>query len=216
MTQYIDTTKHQGRRNQLCKILKEKGISDVKVLAAIQKMPRHWFINSGFEDYAYQDIAFKILADQTISQPSTVAFQTQLLQVKKDDKVLEIGTGSGYQTAILCALGAKVFSVERQIELFKATTLLFSKIGINPKKLLFGDGYKGYPEFAPFDSILVTAGAPSIPQPLMAQLKIGGRLVIPVGKTQQIMTVLIRKNETQFEKYEYGDFKFVPLLANKN
>jgi protein-L-isoaspartate(D-aspartate) O-methyltransferase len=136
--------------------------------------------------------------------------------IKKDQKILEIGTGSGYQTAVLCLLGAKVYSVERQNELFKTTSLLLPKLGIRAKHLSFGDGYKGLPNHAPFDSIIVTAGAPIIPQPLMAQLKIGGRLVIPVGEKEQIMTLLIRKNETQFEKHEFGDFKFVPLLENKN
>jgi protein-L-isoaspartate(D-aspartate) O-methyltransferase len=211
-----DTNKHKGLRNQLAKILEEKGIIDKNVLDAIRTIPRHLFLNSSFEDFAYQDKAFPIGAGQTISQPYTVAFQSQLLDVKKDQKILEIGTGSGYQTAVLCMLGAKVFSVERQNELFKTTSLLLPKLGIRPKHLSFGDGYKGLPNHAPFDSIIVTAGAPIIPQPLMAQLKIGGKLVIPVGENEQIMTMLIRKNETQFEKHEFGDFKFVPLLENKN
>ena len=211
-----DTAKHQGLRNQLVKLLQEKGIIDKNVLNAINKIPRHLFLNSSFEDYAYQDKAFPIGAGQTISQPYTVAFQSQLLEIKKDDKILEIGTGSGYQTAVLCLMGAKVFSIERQNELFKQTSALLPKLGIRPKHLSFGDGYKGLPNHAPFDSIIVTAGAPTIPKPLMAQLKIGGRLVIPVGDKNQIMTMLIRKNETQFEKHEFGDFKFVPLLEDKN
>jgi protein-L-isoaspartate(D-aspartate) O-methyltransferase len=211
-----DTAKHQGLRNQLVSLLKEKGIADKSVLEAINKIPRHLFLNSSFADYAYQDKAFPIGAGQTISQPYTVAFQSQLLEVKKDHKILEIGTGSGYQTAVLCLMGAKVFSVERQNELFKQTSVLLPKLGIRPKHLSFGDGYKGLPNHAPFDSIIVTAGAPIIPQALMAQLKIGGRLVIPLGEKNQIMTLLIRKNETQFEKHEFGDFKFVPLLENKN
>jgi protein-L-isoaspartate(D-aspartate) O-methyltransferase len=213
-----DTAKHQGLRNQLVTLLKEKGITDKGVLEAISKIPRHLFLNSSFADYAYQDKAFPIGAGQTISQPYTVAFQSQLLEVKKDQKILEIGTGSGYQTAVLCLMGAKVYSVERQNELFKQTSALLPKlgIGIRPKHLSFGDGYKGLPNHAPFDSIIVTAGAPIIPQALMAQLKIGGRLVIPLGEEVQIMTLLIRKNETQFEKHECGDFKFVPLLENKN
>lgn len=211
-----DTEKHQGLRNQLVKLLQEKGIKDKNVLEAIKKIPRHLFLDSGFEQYAYQDKAFPIGAGQTISQPYTVAFQSQLLEVKKDDKVLEIGTGSGYQTAVLCMMGAKVFSVERQNELFKTTSLLLPKLGIRPKLLTFGDGYKGLPNYAPFDSIIVTAGAPIIPKPLMAQLKIGGRLVIPLGEKEQIMTLLIRKNETQFEKHELGEFRFVPLLEDKN
>ncbi len=211
-----DTAKHQGLRNQLITVLKSKGITDQAVLDAIQKIPRHLFLNSSFEDYAYQDKAFPIGAGQTISQPYTVAFQSQLLEVKKDDKVLEIGTGSGYQTAVLCTIGAKVYTVERQNELFKSTSLLLPKLGIRPKHISFGDGYKGLPNYAPFDSIIVTAGAPIIPKPLMAQLKIGGRLVIPLGEEHQIMTLLIRKNETQFEKHEFGEFRFVPLLENKN
>jgi protein-L-isoaspartate(D-aspartate) O-methyltransferase len=211
-----DTSKHQGLRNQLAKLLEEKGIKDATVLDAIRKIPRHLFLDSGFEDFAYLDKAFPIGAGQTISQPYTVAFQSQLLEVKKDHKILEIGTGSGYQTAILVAMGAKVYSVERQNELFKTTSLLLPKLNIRPKHLSFGDGYKGLENHAPFDSIIVTAGAPIIPKPLMAQLKIGGRLVIPLGEKHQIMTMLIRKNETQFEKHEFGDFKFVPLLENKN
>ena len=211
-----DDIKHQGLRNQLVNLLRSKGITDNNVLAAIGKIPRHLFIESSFEAYAYQDKAFQIGAGQTISHPYTVAFQSQLLEVKKDQKILEIGTGSGYQTAVLCTLGAKVYSIERQIELFKKTTPMLAKLGIRPKHLSFGDGYKGLQLHAPFDSIIVTAGAPFVPKPLMAQLKIGGRLVIPIGEKNQIMTLLIRKNETQFEKHEFGDFQFVPLLENKN
>lgn len=211
-----DTAKHQGLRNQLVKQLEDKGIKDINVLNAIKKIPRHLFLNSSFEDFAYQDKAFPIGAGQTISQPYTVAFQSELLQVEKDHKILEIGTGSGYQTAVLVTLGAKVYSIERQNELFKTTKLLLPKLGIRPSHLTFGDGYKGLPQFGPFDSIIVTAGAPIIPQALLSQLKIGGRLVIPVGEDVQIMTLLVRKNETQFEKTELGDFRFVPLLENKN
>lgn len=211
-----DTSKHQGLRNQLVTILQQKGILNKDVLEAIQKIPRHLFLDSSFEDYAYQDKAFPIAAGQTISQPYTVAFQTELLELKKGDKVLEIGTGSGYQTAVLCTLGAVVYSVERQNELFKKTSLLLPKLGIRPKHVSFGDGYKGLPNYAPFDSIIVTAGATEIPKALMSQLKIGGRLVIPVGETVQIMTLIIRKGDTAFEKQEFGDFRFVPLLENKN
>jgi protein-L-isoaspartate(D-aspartate) O-methyltransferase len=211
-----DTAKHQGLRNQLVSILEQKGITDKKVLEAIKKVPRHLFLNSSFEDYAYQDKAFPIGAGQTISQPYTVAFQSQLLEVQKEHKILEIGTGSGYQTAVLCAMGAKVYTIERQIELFKKTSVLLPKLGIRPKYFASGDGYKGLEIHGPFDSIIVTAGAPIIPKPLMAQLKIGGRLVIPLGEEVQIMTLLIRKNETQFEKHELGEFKFVPLLEDTN
>ncbi|MFC6877966.1 protein-L-isoaspartate(D-aspartate) O-methyltransferase [Flavobacterium myungsuense] len=211
-----DTDKHRGLRNQLVSLLKEKGIVDKNVLATIANIPRHFFLDSGFENFAYQDKAFPIGEEQTISQPYTVAFQTQLLELKKGQKVLEIGTGSGYQTAVLFALGAHVYSIERQNKLFKKTKKLLENLGIRPKHLSFGDGYKGLPDHAPFDSIIVTAGAPIIPQALMAQLKIGGRLVIPLGEDVQEMTVLIRKNETQFEKHEFGEFRFVPLLENKN
>ncbi len=215
-TKLNNTNKHQGLRNQLAKILEDKGIIDRNVLEAIKKIPRHLFLDSSFENFAYQDKAFPIGKDQTISQPYTVAFQSQLLEVKKGDKILEIGTGSGYQTAVLCFLGAKVYSVERQNELFKKTSRFLPTLGYRPKSFVFGDGYIGLESEAPFDSIIVTAGAPIIPQPLMAQLKIGGRLVIPLGEKIQVMTLLIRKNETQFERHEFGNFIFVPLLENKN
>jgi protein-L-isoaspartate(D-aspartate) O-methyltransferase len=167
-------------------------------------------------DHAYQDKAFPIAADQTISQPYTVAYQTELLQVKKGDKILEIGTGSGYQAAILCEMGAKVYSIERQLELFKSTSKFLPKLGYRVKKLVFGDGYKGLKEDAPFDGIIVTAGAPYVPKLLMSQLAIGGRLVIPVGTIIQVMTLFIRKGEKDFEKHEFGEFRFVPLLEDKN
>ena len=199
-----DTNKHQGLRNQLAKQLQEKGITDENVLNAIKKIPRHLFLNSSFEDFAYQDKAFPIGAGQTISQPYTVAFQTELLQLKEGDKVLEIGTGSGYQTAVLIELKVKVYSIERQQELFRKTKLFLPKIGYNAKSLVFGDGYKGLPEHAPFDKIIITAGAPTIPKTLLGQLKIGGRMVIPVGEDVQTMTVIIRKSDTEFEKEEHG------------
>ena len=211
-----DASKHQGLRNQLAKSLKEKGISDQKVLDAIRKVPRHLFIDSSFEDHAYQDKAFPIAAGQTISQPYTVAFQSQVLGIRQGDKVLEIGTGSGYQTAVLVAMQAEVYSIERQHELFKKTSLFLPKIGYRPKKLIFGDGYKGFPEKAPFDKVIVTAGAPYIPKALMAQLKVGGKLLIPVGDLTQTMTLLIRTSPKKFEKHELGDFTFVPMLQKKN
>jgi protein-L-isoaspartate(D-aspartate) O-methyltransferase len=203
-------------RNKLAEILSDKGIGDKQVLDAIRAVPRHLFLDSGFEAHAYQDKAFPIGADQTISQPYTVAFQTELLEVKPGSKILEIGTGSGYQTAILLHLRAKVFTIERQLELFKKTSIFFEKIGYRPKKAIFGDGYKGLSEEAPFDGIIVTAGAPEVPKPLMAQLKVGGRLVIPVGTDEQIMTLYIRKSAKEFEKKEFGSFRFVPLLEDKN
>ncbi len=210
----LDTNKHKGLRNQLVATIKAKGIKDKNVLDAIGKIPRHVFMDSGFIDFAYQDNAFPIAADQTISQPYTVAFQTELLQVKPNDKVLEIGTGSGYQTAILIELKAEVYSIERQKELFTKTKVFLPKVGYVPKKLVFGDGYLGIPEYAPFDGIIVTAGAPFVPKSLLSQLKIGGKLVIPVGENIQKMTVFIRKGEKEFEKHEHGDFRFVPLLKD--
>jgi protein-L-isoaspartate(D-aspartate) O-methyltransferase len=211
-----DTFKHKGMRQQLVDVLIKKGIKDAKVLKAIGEIPRHLFMDSSFLDHAYQDKAFPIAADQTISQPYTVAFQSELLKIKPGDKVLEIGTGSGYQTAVLCMLGAKVFSIERQQELFKRTSKFLPKLGYRAKKLTFGDGYKGMLEEAPFKSIIVTAGAPFVPNPLLAQLEIGGRLVIPVGNAVQTMTLFIRKGPKEFEKHEFGEFRFVPLLENKN
>jgi len=211
-----DTHKHQGLRNQLVKTLVDKGIKDKNVLDAIAKIPRHLFMDSGFVDFAYQDKAFPISAEQTISQPYTVAFQSELLQIKPNAEILEIGTGSGYQTAVLLEMEAKVYTIERQKELFKKTKLFLPKIGYNPKKVIFGDGYKGLPENAPFDGIIVTAGAPFVPNPLLAQLKVGGRLVIPVGDEEQIMTLFIRTSEKDFEKHELGAFRFVPMLKKKN
>lgn len=211
-----DDFKHKGMRKKLVATLVKKGISDEAVLDAINSVPRHLFMDSGFVSHAYVDKAFPIAADQTISQPYTVARQTELLEVKKGDKVLEIGTGSGYQTAVLIEMGAIVYSIERQNELFKKAQLFLPKIGYRPKKLIFGDGYQGYEEEAPYDGIIVTAGAPSVPKALLSQLAIGGRLVIPVGTTIQLMTVYTRKGPKEFEKKEYGEYRFVPLLGNKN
>ena len=211
-----DTLKHQGMRNQLAEVLCAKGIEDEPVLNAIRTVPRHLFLDSSFEDHAYRNKAFPIGADQTISHPYTVAFQTQLLKVRPDDAILEIGTGSGYQTAVLLQLKAKVFTVERQSELFKKTKRFFSKMGYRPKRVVFGDGYKGLAENAPFDGIVVTAGAPETPKALLSQLKIGGRLVIPVGIHEQEMTLFIRRSEKEFEKKTFGSFRFVPLLEDKN
>lgn len=215
-THLKDTLKHRGKRNQLAEILASKGIEDKAVLAAIRAVPRHLFIDSSFEDHAYQDKAFPIAADQTISQPYTVAFQTSLLQIKPGDKILEIGTGSGYQTAVLLHMKARVYTVERQLTLFKKASLFFKKMGYRPKKFLFGDGYKGMPEEAPFDGIIVTAGAPEVPKPLLAQLAIGGRLVIPVGVEDQTMMLIRRSSERKFERQPCGAFRFVPLLEDKN
>ncbi len=211
-----DLPKHKGLRNQLVRTIEMKGIKDKDVLKAISKVPRHMFMDSGFMDFAYQDKPFPIGADQTISQPYTVAFQTELLQVKAGDIILEIGTGSGYQTAILIELKAVVYSIERQKELYAKTKKFLPKVGYVPKKLVFGDGYIGMTENAPFDGIIVTAGAPFVPKALLSQLKIGGRLVIPVGEGTQVMTLYIRKGEKNFEKHEFGDFRFVPMLKDSN
>jgi protein-L-isoaspartate(D-aspartate) O-methyltransferase len=211
-----DSFIHKGKRKQLLDKLRQKGISDEQVLDAMDQVPRHLFMDSSFLDHAYSDKAFPIAADQTISQPFTVAKQTELLQCAAGQKILEIGTGSGYQSAVLVALGVQLYTIERQNELFKKSSLLLKKMGFNPKKLIFGDGYKGYPEQAPYDGIIVTAGAPFVPMPLLAQLKVGGRLVIPLGEKEQIMTVFKRVSEKKFDKSTYGPCKFVPLLANKN
>ena len=211
-----DTFTHKGLRKKLVETLRKKGITNEAVLEAINKIPRHWFMDSGFIDHAYVDKSFPIAADQTISQPYTVARQTELLEVKAGDTVLEIGTGSGYQSAVLLEMGITVYTIERQNELFKKTSRFLPRIGYRPKKMVFGDGYKGLPEFAPFDGIVVTAGAPYVPKPLLAQLKVGGKLVIPVGEDVQIMTVFTRTSDTHFEKNEYGEFRFVPLLEDKN
>ena len=211
-----DSNRHKGLRNQLVSTIKAKGIKNKLVLEAVSKVPRHLFMDSGFVDFAYQDKPFPIGADQTISQPYTVAFQTELLAVQPGQKILEIGTGSGYQTAILIELKAEVYSIERQKELYTKAKKFLPKVGYVPKKLVFGDGYIGLAENAPFDGILVTAGAPFVPKPLLGQLKIGGRLVIPVGDDVQVMTVYTRTSESKFDKHEYGDFKFVPMLKEKN
>ncbi|KAB1067145.1 protein-L-isoaspartate(D-aspartate) O-methyltransferase [Tamlana haliotis] len=211
-----DTYRHQGLRQQLVNVLIDKGIKDQNVLKAIGKIPRHLFMDSSFLDHAYQDKAFPIAADQTISQPYTVAFQSELLQIKRGDKILEIGTGSGYQTAVLCELGARVYSIERQHELFKITSRFLPKLGYRAKKFIFGDGYIGLEEEAPYDGIIVTAGAPYVPKALLKQLKVGARLVIPVGDNVQTMTMFTRKGPKEFEQEEFGEFRFVPLLEDKN
>ena len=209
-----DSFKHKGLRNKLVLDLKTKGIKDNSVLEAVKSVPRHLFMDSGFLDHAYQDKAFPIASGQTISQPFTVAFQTELLNVKKDHKILEIGTGSGYQAAILCHMGAKVYTIERIKELFRKTSVFLPSINYRPKKMIYGDGYLGYSEEAPYDSIIVTAGASEIPEKLINQLKIGGRMVIPVGEEVQKMKLVIKISESDFETKIFGDFQFVPMLKN--
>ncbi|OFX43666.1 MAG: protein-L-isoaspartate O-methyltransferase [Bacteroidetes bacterium GWA2_30_7] len=211
----IDTYKHKGQRLKLVSELRQKGIADETVLTAIEKIPRHLFMDSSLEIHAYKDQAMPISSGQTISQPYTVAFQTQLLNVQKNDKILEVGTGSGYQTAILCELGAKVYTIERQKELFDKTQILLKKMGyiING---FYGDGYLGLPTYGPFDKILITAGAPYIPEQLILQLKVNGLLVAPIGNTNvQIMTVLKKITESNTEIKEHGSFIFVPMLKGK-
>lgn len=211
-----DELKHQGMRNHLVAELKAKGITDENVLQAIAKVPRHLYLDSSFEAHAYQDKAFPIGANQTISQPYTVAVQSSLLDVKTGDKILEVGTGCGYQTAVLIALGAKVYTIERQLELFKKTKLFFQQMPYRPKKMIYGDGYIGYAEQAPFDGVIVTAGAPQLPEALLKQLNLGGRLVIPVGEgNTQLMHRYIKTATTKFTKSLHGEFRFVPLLEDK-
>ncbi len=211
----IDTFKHKGLRKKLVEGIRDKGITDKNVLAAIEKIPRHLFMDSSFLEYAYQDKPFPIGEGQTISQPYTVAFQSQILQVKKGMKVLEIGTGSGYQACVLLEMGAKVFSVERIKALYQKTKLFLPTIGYNPR-LFYGDGYKGLPAFAPFDRILVTAGAPHIPDDLVKQLKPGGILVIPLSEGDiQIMTTIEKKEDNTTLSKQWGTFRFVPLLNKK-
>jgi len=209
-----DSFKHKGLRNKLVLDLKTKGIKDDSVLDAVKSVPRHLFMDSGFLDHAYQDKAFPISSGQTISQPFTVAFQTELLNVKKDHKILEIGTGSGYQAAILCHMGAKVYTIERIKELFRKTSVFLPSINYRPKKMIYGDGYLGYSKEAPYDSIIVTAGASEIPKELTNQLKIGGRMVIPVGDEVQKMKLVTKLSESDFETIIFGDFQFVPMLKN--
>lgn len=211
----------QGKRKRLVEQLKEKGIINQAVLNTILKIPRHLFFDQSTErpallDHAYSDKALKIGAGQTISHPFTVAFQTEKLNIIKGDKVLEIGTGCGYQTAVLLEMGAKVYSIERQKELFDKTKVFLPLIGYKGAKLIYGDGYKGLPQFAPFDKIIVTAAAPYIPQDLLAQLNIGGIMVIPLGEgEEQVMNVIVKKSGTEFDKQAFGKFKFVPMLQNK-
>ena len=211
-----DSKKHQGLRRQLINTLREKGISSEPVLMTMLNTPRHWFMDQGLINFSYEDQAYPIAANQTISQPYTVAFQSQLLELIAGHKVLEIGTGSGYQTAILLGITSNVYTLERQKELFKKTQLLFNKLNLRPKRVIFGDGYKGLPDAAPFDRIIVTAGAPEVPQNLLQQLKVGGKLVIPVGQKKQQMMRFTRTSEKSFDKETFGTFQFVPLLGDKN
>ncbi|GAB5539944.1 MAG: protein-L-isoaspartate(D-aspartate) O-methyltransferase [Salibacteraceae bacterium] len=209
-----DSFRHQGLRKQLVAELQEKGITNAKVLEAIGKIPRHlFFFDTAFLQFAYQDQAFPIGSGQTISQPYTVAKQSELLNPKKREKVLEIGTGSGYQTAVLCTLGMKVFTIERQRLLHEKSNELLDKLGYKAR-CFYGDGYAGREAFAPFDKIIVTCGAPHVPEKLKAQLKIGGRMVVPVGAINGVQNMLVieRLSEAEFKTSEHGAFQFVPML----
>tara|TARA_B100001142_G_C14228483_1_gene614439 strand:+ start:425 stop:1075 length:651 start_codon:yes stop_codon:yes gene_type:complete len=211
-----DSFRHKGLRNQLINELQEKGIKNTKVLDAINTIPRHLFIDNAFINFAYQDKAFPIGFGQTISQPYTVAFQTQLLELNPYEKVLEVGTGSGYQSAALCLLDADVYTVERQRELFKKTKVFLPKLGYNCS-FFYGDGYKGLPQFSPFDKIIVTCGAPFIPKELLTQLKIGGRMVVPIGDGDiQVMHLIEKISDKENRITTHGDFSFVPMLTDKD
>ena len=200
-----------GAKKKLINTLREKGINDEQVLAAFDKVDRHLFIDSFLWPKAYEDTALHIYCDQTISQPSTVAFQTMLLQLKPGEKVLEIGTGSGFQAAILGAMGARVFTVERHLELFSKAKDLLSKI--NDRIILrFGDGFQGFEKYAPYDKVIVTCGAPEIPEALLRQLKPGGIMVIPVGTEGQVMKRITKINDNNYQEEEFGNFNFVPML----
>jgi protein-L-isoaspartate(D-aspartate) O-methyltransferase len=208
-----DSYKHKGMRKQLiAELKKDERIKNQSIFDAFDKVPRHFFLDLAFVEQAYSNIAFQIGAGQTISHPITVAFQTQLLEVKRGDKILEIGTGSGFQTCILCEMGAKVFSIERQKELFIKAKSIIYELGYSPR-IIFGDGYKGMPAFASFDKIIVTCGAPDVPVTLLDQLKIGGIMVIPVGEgKEQIMHKIVKTADSEYQTEDFGTFKFVPML----
>jgi protein-L-isoaspartate(D-aspartate) O-methyltransferase len=215
--QYSDNYRHKGLRKKLVEGLRRKGISDEAILEAIGTIPRHYFLDQAFDDWAYKDVAFPIDADQTISQPFTGAMQTQLLEVKAKDKILEIGTGSGYQACVLSYLGAKVYTIERQEKLYIQTAEFLPGIGFGNIRTLFGDGFKGAPRFAPFDKILITAAAPEIPGALIEQLKVGGYLVIPLGEGEvQEMLRLTKVADKKLKKEKFGSYRFVPLLKGVN
>ncbi len=214
--QFKDTYKNKGQRLQLVSLLRSKGISDARVLRAIETIPRHFFIDNAFESFAYQDKAFAISEGQTISQPFTVAKQTELLELKKGDKVLEIGTGSGYQSAVLLELEVELYSIEFRRKLHENAKFLLSKLGYKNFNLTCGDGSLGLPQHAPFDKIIVTAGAPTTPKSLLEQLKVGGKMLIPVGDNRtQNMFRITRISEDQIEKENFGNFSFVPLVGEQ-
>ena len=211
-----DTYRTKGLRKKLVNILIEKGIKDENVLAAIGRVPRHIFLDPVFQDWAYKDVAFPIDADQTISQPFTVAMQTSLLKIRPSDKILEIGTGSGYQAVILAEVGAKVYTIERQKKLFDKTSEVLNNLGYGQIRTLFGDGWKGAERFAPFDKIIITAAAAEIPKALLTQLKVGGLMVIPLGDSEQKMLLIKKEKTGVFTKKECGIYRFVPMLTGVN
>tara|TARA_B100000282_G_scaffold116269_1_gene82711 strand:- start:210 stop:857 length:648 start_codon:yes stop_codon:yes gene_type:complete len=211
-----DNFKFKGRRRLLASGLKKKGILNNQIINSIETIPRHLFVDPGLSEQAYIDKALPIDSNQTISQPYTVAFQTQLLNPLPGEKILEIGTGSGYQTSILDFLNTDVYTIERNHNLFRSTSKLFKKLNINPVKFKYGDGYKGLIDDSPFDGIIVTAGSPYVPKNLLKQLKIGGRMVVPIGKETQVMTKITRISINDFKKETFGDFKFVPMLGKKD
>ena len=215
MDSKIDPPKYQGQRKLLVSKLKSLGIKNKKVLNALNKVPRHLFMDPGLISHSYKNLAYPIESGQTISQPYTVAFQTELIKCKEGDKVLEIGTGSGYQTAILSYLGFDVFTIERDVTLFKKSSLIFKNLSIKIKKNLFADGYLGLIDSAPFDAIIVTAAAKEIPKNLMNQLKVGGRIVIPIGEDNQTMFRFTRIEKSKYKREEFGQFKFVPMVKGK-
>lgn len=212
---FEDSLRHQGMRRRLVDEIRGKGISDELVLKAIGEVPRHLFMDQAFIDLAYQDKAFPIEAEQTISQPYTVAYQSQLLMAEPGMKVLEIGTGSGYQTSVLCKMGLKVYSIERHKVLFTKVKKLLQELNLTAR-VFYGDGFKGLPTYGPYDRILVTCAAPSIPVELVRQLVPGGIMVVPLGAgNEQIMNTILKKNGDHFETFQYEKFRFVPMLANK-
>ena len=210
-----DTFLHKGLRNKLVEHLSKKGIDNIDILDAINNVPRHLFMDNAFVNFAYQDKAFPIGSGQTISQPYTVAFQTQMLKIKPYQKVLEIGTGSGFQTAVLVFLGAEVYTIERIHNLYKKSKKILDQINLMPKKNIWDDGHNGFESFSPFDRIIITAACETPPNNLLKQLKINGKMVVPIGKDVQKMTLFIRVSENKFEKRTFGDYRFVPMLKNK-
>ena len=212
----VDTYRHKGLRKKLIDELRVKGIHDENILNAINRVPRHIFMDSGFIQFSYKDQAFPIAAGQTISQPYTVAYQTMLLDIKPGMKVLEVGTGSGYQTAVLMELGAGVYTIERQRQLFLLSQKKLGELGYKPM-FLYGDGYEGAPSYGPFDRIIITAAAPEVPEKLLTQLKTGGRLVAPIGgRANQVMTSVEKINDREYDISKHGDFIFVPMLKGVN